>query len=142
MDDIFGQDIKLGNDMQALVAADGSLVLTEGVETGVQDIRLRLITALGSLFYDVEFGALIHNWICEENTQGNRMALEAEVERRVKADPRVQMGTEKCSILSWDETGIVAEVSWQFIDADHGYNLVIKYDSDKKEMVIKDVNPG
>ena len=36
--------------MQALVAANGEVVMTEGAETGVQDIRLRLIIFLGTLF--------------------------------------------------------------------------------------------
>ena len=48
--DLWGQDIALDVDGQAKVAANGELVLTEGVDTGVQDIRLRLFTRLGSLF--------------------------------------------------------------------------------------------
>ena len=49
--DLWGQDIALDADMQAQVAANGTLVLTDGVDTGVQDIRLRLFTRLGNLFY-------------------------------------------------------------------------------------------
>jgi len=141
MDEIFGQDIKLDDDMQAAVAANGEVILTDGPETGCQDIRLRLFTRLGELFYDVEFGALIHDWIKEENTLNNRMAFEAEVQRRMQTDPRVQAGTISCGIESWDETGITAAVSWRFIDQDHPYNLVIEYNSQKQEMIIKDVNP-
>ncbi|MBI4621033.1 MAG: baseplate assembly protein [Desulfobacterales bacterium] len=142
MDDIFGQDIKLDSDLQAVVAANGELVLTEdGPETGMQDIRLRLFTRLGELFYDIEFGSLIHDWIKEENVLANRMAFETEIQRRVQADPRVQVGSVSCSIDTWDETSITAIVSWQFIDEDHPFNLVIEYNSEKMEMVIKDVNP-
>lgn len=139
-DDIFGQDIKLDSSGQALVAANGELVLTQGVETGTQDIRLRLFTPLGTLFYDKEFGSLIHEWIHEENTLSARMAFCAEVTRRVRLDPRVEFGSETCSILSWDETGIKASVTWQFINEDHVQNLVIETNN-KLEMVIKDVNP-
>ena len=52
MSDIWGQDIALDASGQARVAANGELVLTEGVETGVQDVRIRLSTYLGTLFYD------------------------------------------------------------------------------------------
>lgn len=128
--------------MQALVAANGEVVMTEGAETGVQDIRLRLIIFLGTLFYDVDFGALIHNWIKEENILSARMGFEAEVKRRIEMDPRVVLGTTDCKIESWDETGITANVSWKFIDEDHPYNLVIEVNSDKMEIVIKDVNTG
>ena len=42
--DLWGQDIALDDSGQARVAANGELLLTDGVETGVQDIRLRLFT--------------------------------------------------------------------------------------------------
>ena len=47
--DLWGQDIALDDSGQAKVAANGELVLTSGVETGVQDIKLRLFTRLGAL---------------------------------------------------------------------------------------------
>lgn len=141
MDDIFGQDIKLGTDGTALVAANGELLLTTGVETGLQDIRLRLLTPLGQLFYDIEFGSLIHEFFLDENGQDTRAAFEAEVERRIEDDPRVEIGSVTCGVTAWDERGFTAMVEWQFIDADHPYNLVISWDTAKKEFVIGDINP-
>lgn len=141
MDDVFGQDIKLGPDGQALVAANGELILTAGVDTGVQDIRLRLGTPLGELFYDTEWGSLIHQWFLDENTTANQAGFEAEVERRIEEDPRVEIGTAACSVIAWDETGFSARVEWEFITEDLPYNLVITYDSEKKELLIGDINP-
>ena len=141
MDDFFGQDIKLGDNGQALAAANGELILTSGVETGVQDIRLQLGTPLGELFYDIDAGSLIHRWYRDENTQGNRSGLEAEVEQRIEADPRVVLGTVSCKITAWDETGITANAQWEFIGEDQPFNLVLSFDNDKKELVIRDVNP-
>lgn len=40
--DLWGQDISLDESGQARVVANGELVLTQGVETGVQDIKFRL----------------------------------------------------------------------------------------------------
>jgi hypothetical protein len=139
--DLFGRDIKLGDDGRALVAANGELLLTDGAETGVQDIRLRLGTPLGELFYDIEFGSLVHEWYRDENTQGNRAGFEAEVVRRIEEDPRVTLGTVSCKVTTWNEHGFTAQAAWEFIGEDHPFNLVISYDSDKKEMVIRDVNP-
>lgn len=138
---IFGQDVKIDDAGQALVAANGELILTAGVETGVQDVRLRLETPLGELFYDIEFGSLIHEFFLDESTQANRDAFEAEVECRIEEDPRVVLGSVSCSVASWDEKGFTAKAAWEFIDDDHPYNLVISYDNDKKAMVISDVNP-
>ncbi|MCP3942224.1 MAG: baseplate assembly protein [Desulfobacteraceae bacterium] len=141
MTEIYGQDIKLDSGMQALVSAGGELLLTQDTQTGVQDIKLRLFTRLGQLFYDKEFGSLIHNWIKEENTLSSRMGFEAEVSRRVLLDERVKPGTVDCSIFEWNPSGIKAKVFWEFINENHVYNLVIETNS-KMEMVIKDVNPG
>ncbi len=141
MDDVFGQDVQLGDDEKALVAANGELLLTDGSATGVQDIRLRLFTPLHELFYDDDFGSLIHEWYLEENTIGNRNGFEAEVEQRIDADPRVVLGTVACKVVRWDETGFVCTAQWEFITETHPFNLVIAYDSTNKELVIKDVNP-
>lgn len=138
---IFGQDIKIDEAGQALVAANGELILTAGVETGVQDVRLRLETPLGELFYDTDFGSLIHEFFLDESTQANRDAFEAEVERRIEDDSRVILGSVSCSVESWNEKGFTAKAAWEFINYDHPYNLVISYDNDKKAMVISDVNP-
>lgn len=140
-DDIFGQDIKIDETGQAMVAANGELVLTVGVETGVQDIRLRLFTPLGRLFYDQGFGALLYDWVKEENTPANRAALEAEVERRIQTDPRVVVGSSDATVTAWDTSSVVVHASWQFIEEDHPFNLVISFDANKGEMVIKDVDP-
>lgn len=134
--DMWGQDIALDNDGQARVAANGELVLTEGVDTGVQDILLRLFTRLGTLFYDSEFGSLISDWFYEESTRHSRDGFLAEVARRVEMDPRVVLGTVKARMLKWDEKSIDVEVAWRFIDVDHPLNLVLQYDKSVRQLVI------
>ncbi len=139
--DLWGQDIALDDDGQAKVAANGELILTDGVETGTQDVRLRLFTRLGTLFYDSEFGSLIHNWILEESTETTRAAFEMEVVMRVELDPRVAVGSVSCSVTAWDERSLTAIVRWRFIDEDTPINLVLQINKLTKELVIKDANP-
>ncbi len=140
-DEIFGQDIALNNEGQARVAANGELILTDGVDTGVQDIVLRIFTRLGQLFYDTEFGSLIHDWILEESTETTRAAFEAEIIMRVEMDPRVVVGSVRCSIVKWDERGITARAAWRFIDEDSPLNLVFSINKDNLEMIVEDVRP-
>lgn len=139
--DLWGQDIALDAAGQALVAANGELVLTDLEATGVQDIRLRLFTRLGSLFYDSGFGSLIHDWILEESTPQSRAALCAEVVMRVELDPRVVVGSVAASILTWNEKSVCVDVRWRFIDVDQPLNLVFQADKITKELVIADVAP-
>ena len=140
-EDVYGQDIKMDENMQVVAAANGEAVMTEGPETGCQDIKLRLLTYLGTLFYDKDYGALIMDWVKDENTAENRQALEIEVVRRVRLDPRVEYGTVRASVLDWDESGVKLSLFWQFIDEDHLFNLVMETGTEKGDMVIKDVNP-
>jgi len=142
MTNIFAQDIALDETGQARVAANGELVLTEGPETGVQDIKLRLSTYLGTLFYDKEYGSLLPDWMYAENDELARIGFAAEAKRRVNEEPRVQPGSVSCTVLLWDELSLQAEVQFSFIEENHAYNLIIEADHSKKEMVIKDANPA
>lgn len=136
--DLWGQDIALDENDQARVAANGELVLTEGVETGVQDIKLRLVTRLGGLFYDLDFGSLILDWIYEDSTEISRAAFLAEVTMRVEEDPRVVVGSVKASILNWTEKLLAVAVEWTFIGEDHPMNLVLQVDKSVRELVVLD----
>lgn len=139
--DLWGQDIALDADMQAQVAANGTLVLTDGMDTGVQDIRLRLSTRLGNLFYDTDFGSLLHDWIREESTASARAAFCAEVITRVEADPRVVPGTVTCNVTSWDAVSLTALCRWRFLDSDTPLSLVLQANKSTLELVIADVKP-
>lgn len=139
--DLWGQDIALDEQGQALVAASGDLVLTDGPQTGEQDIRLRLFTRLGSLFYDTDFGSLIFDWVLEESTEESRAAFCAEVVMRVERDPRVVPYSVTAAILTWDDTQLVCSVRWNFIAVDQPFNLVMQIDKATKELIVKDANP-
>ena len=143
--DLWGQDIALNTTStgmgQAIVTAAGELALTEGVETGVQDIKIRVFYRLGALFYDKNFGSLVHDWILEENTTENRMGLESELVLRIEQDPRVVVGSVAATTLAWDERQVVVQVTWEFIGEDQPYNLVLQHNKSTKELVIDDVAP-
>lgn len=136
--DRWGQDIALDENGQARVAANGELVLTDGVDTGVQDIRLRLATGLGALFYDLDFGSLIHEWVYEDSTDVTRAAFLAELTMRVEMDPRVVVGSVNATILNWDEKSLSVAVYWRFIDVDHPMNLVLQADKSTRSLLILD----
>ena len=138
--DIWGSDIALDESNQAIVAANGELVLTIDVATGVQDIKLRLFTYFGTLFYDKSYGSRVFDFVYGENTAENRAAFLAEVERCVEADPRVVPYSVKASILKWNESQLIASVRWTFIDADQPNNLVLQASKEIKELLIKDMD--
>ena len=123
------------------MAANGELVLTDCVDTGVQDIRLRLFTRLGNLFYDKEFGSLIHDWILDESTATSRAAFASEIVMRIEEDPRVAVGSVRCTVQAWDERSITALASWRFLDGDTPLSLVLQINKLTMELVIEDADP-
>lgn len=138
---IYGQDILLDEHLQPVIAANGEAVLTSGPQSVVQDIRLRLWTGREGLFYDTTWRAYVLDFVMDESTDTNRMALCAEVTRRINDDPRTVPGSASCTVTTWDHTGISLSAEFMLIDEDHPFNLVIEAGGDKTEMVIKDVNP-
>jgi len=139
-DDIFGSDILLDENGQALVAANGELVWGDGLAAAIQDIRLRIFTYLGGLFYDQEFGSSIPDFIHDDNTKANRLSLKAEVQRRVALDSRVLSGSVTSKILKWDETGIMIEVAWSFWEVAEPQNLTITLTRPAQGRLAEDIN--
>ena len=135
---LWGQDIALDANGQARVAANGELVLTDGVDTGLQDIALRLFTYLGTLFYDLDFGSLIPDWYYEDSTPVSRAGLLAEITMRIEADPRVVADSVKCRLLAWDAKGVAIDAAWRFIGEDHPFNMILRLDKSVQELIITD----
>ena len=140
-DDIFGSDILLDENDQAVVAANGELVWCDGLDAAVQDIRLRVFTRLGGLFYDRYFGSTIPDYIHDDNTKSNRLSLTAEVKRRLELDPRVLAGTVTSQILKWDESGVMIEARWRFWDTEDPQNMTITLARPGADRLPEDIAP-
>ncbi len=140
-EDIYGQDILLDDTLRAVVAANGEAVVSDGLQTVLQDIKLRLFTPLGSLFYDVNFGSLIHEFVQDEDGELARQALCAEVETRLNDEPRIVPESPYCEVVSWDPNGVILKAAFRLIDETHPFNMVIQAGGDM-EMVVNDVDTG
>ncbi len=135
----YGQDVKLDEYLQPVTSATGEPVWTEGVETAVQQIRMALITPIGSLFYDYEFGSYLHEFKREENSQFEQHSLIAELIRTINQDDNVNPYETDAEILNWDGITITAQVTFTLQDEEHPFNLVIEKHSDL-DLLIKDIN--
>lgn len=140
---LMGSDIMIGlgsaDFLAASVAANGELLLATGSQAALQQIGLRLYTMLGALWYDVEYGSLVLNWIREESEPLSREALCQEVETRVNDDPHVVPGSASCEVRDWDETGVVLLLSLELVGAPHPYNLILRLAPSGDEAATADV---
>lgn len=138
--ELYGQDMLLDNG-ELVIAANGECVLSESVQTVLQDIHLRLEMPLGSLFYDTDFGSRIFEYKYAENTSLTRQGLQIEVSKRINMEPRVIPTRTQILIVKWDHVGIVLQAVFYLVDETNPFNLVIKIDDDIN-VVVKDVNTG
>ncbi len=138
--DTFGQDILLNEDGQAAVAANGELVWCDGEAAAVQDIRLRVLTMLGGLFYDRKFGSTIPNYIFGDNTKAERLSLSAEVKRRVEMDARVAGGTVASVIRAWNERGITLDIGWRFKNGLDPQNITVTLNRSLGNTLMEDIS--
>ncbi len=138
--DTFGQDILLDENGQAAVAANGELVWCGGEAAAVQDIRLRVLTMLGGLFYDRHFGSAIPNYIFADGTKANRLSLQAELKRRVEMDSRVMGGTVASVIRSWDERGITLDIGWRFKGESDPQNISLTFTRSGQNHLMEDIS--
>lgn len=140
---LMGSDIMIGlgsgDFLAASVAANGELLLVSGTQAALQQVGLRLYTMLGALWYDVEYGSLVLQWIREESTPLTRQALCQEVETRVNDDPHVVPGSASCAVRDWDEYGVTLLLSLELVGAPHPYNLILRLVPSGDEAATADV---
>ena len=120
--DIFGSDIYLNDDFKPSIFNNGELRLVTGVETVLQDIRLRLITLKGSLFYDSTFGSDVPLFMKDDDIDDT--SILSEVSRALEADPRVEPYSVSTTIeKNMDEISV--SINFQLIGSDTPHNITL-----------------
>ncbi len=120
--DIFGSDIYMDADFKPSILNNGELRLVTGVETILQDIRLRLITLKGTLFYDSTYGSELPLFMQDDEVDNT--SISSEVARSLEADPRVEPYSVSTVIeKNMDEISII--VNFQLIGDDTPHNITL-----------------
>lgn len=68
-------DIKLTDEWQLTRAADGDAPLCSGLECLYQNIALEAVTQKGDLFYDLDFGWSLYDFIQSEDDELTRLEI-------------------------------------------------------------------
>lgn len=126
MNDIFGSDIMLNENMEVCLSANGELQLISNTDTVFQDIKLRLLTQAGTLFYNEDYGSNFPNFLMDDDTNEN--ALISEVIRTVEQDPRIEPYTCKVTIIENRAGYIKINLTYNLINEDTSINQTISID--------------
>lgn len=95
-------DIKLTDSWQLTQAADGDAPLCSGLECLYQNIALEAVTQKGDLFYDLDFGWSLYDFIQSEDDELTRLEIAQ----------RARLGLQKREVIL-SET---IEISVDYID--------------------------
>ena len=95
-------DIKLTDEWQLTQAADGDAPLCSGLECLYQNIALEAVTQKGDLFYDLDFGWSLYDFIQSEDDELTRLEIAQ----------RARLGLQKREVIL-SET---IEISVDYID--------------------------
>jgi len=129
-DELFGQDIKLDSDLDAALSASGEMIITTGARAAIQDIKARVVTPLGGMFYDKTFGSNLIQFCYDELSVTTRQMMVLELEEVIERDPRVVMGSVKAEVLAYDERSVTLDAEFTLIEDPNTYNLVFKVGDD------------
>lgn len=119
---VLGSDIGFLHDFDMGIAGEGKLVA--GRSCLAQDLIHALTTQKGGIPWHPDYGMDIYQFVKMPNILINRMQLEQEVRLTVAADPRVEVGSVRVQVLSWDQNKIQYKVSCTPITEAHPLNLV------------------
>lgn len=115
-------DIRLNDEWQLTQATDGDAPLCSNLECLYQNIVLEALTHPGDLFYDLEFGWGLQDFIQSEDNELVR--LEITQRARVKLQKREIILPESIEIsIDFDDDKILLHCLFRFMDEDEGRNL-------------------
>lgn len=131
---MIGVDIKLESGECLLGYED--LVLVEGEDSLIQDIRTKLLTDLGVLFYDQNFGSGMLRYLHAPNDELTRLEIKTVLKSALKTEPRIDPNSIFVNVDKKSVDEIIVNVEFIIIDANDKKNLVLNFG---EELIIYEV---
>lgn len=111
------KDIKLDADWQLTQATNGDAPIVSGIDCLVQDIKLESLTQEGELFYNLEYGWSLLDFIQRDDDDLTRLEIKDRV--RNKLEKRVEIYIESVRTeIEFNEDALGLEVSFRLNSGD------------------------
>ena len=111
------KDIKLDADWQLTQATNGDAPIVSGIDCLVQDIKLESLTQEGELFYNLEYGWSLLDFIQRDDDDLTRLEIKDRV--RNKLEKRVEIDIESVRTeIEFNEDTLGLEVSFRLNSGD------------------------
>ncbi len=115
-------DIRLNNNWQLTQAADGDAPVCSGLDCLYQNIALEALTQPGDIFYDLDFGWGLYDFIQSEDSDLTRLEITERVKMKLKK--REVILTESIRVrIEYHEDNFLLYCSFKFSEENEPRNL-------------------
>lgn len=106
------KDIKLDADWQLTQATNGDAPIVSDIDCLVQDIKLESLTQEGELFYDLEYGWSLLDFIQRDDDDLTRLEIKDRVRSKLEKRPEIDIESVRIEI-EFNEDTLRLEVSFR-----------------------------
>jgi hypothetical protein len=134
---LYDTDIKLDDTWQLTQAATGDAPTASGFECLMQDIRLEAMTQAGEVFYDLEWGWSLLEFIQSEDDELTILEIGERIKEKLSNRDIIDMDTINTDV-SFDNDIITILVTFSFINDSDTFSLAVSLDRINVEVVTND----
>ncbi|MBV1817654.1 hypothetical protein KUA25_06205 [Bacteroidales bacterium MSK.15.36] len=130
-------DIKLNESWQLTQATNGDAPIVSGIECLIQDIKLEALTQEGELFYDLEYGWSLLDFIQRDDDDLTRLEIKERV--RSKLEKRSEIDVESVqTYIEFNNDTLRLRVSFSLLDDSQTHEVDIELSRINVEVIESD----
>jgi hypothetical protein len=130
-------DIRLTDEWQLTQAADGDAPLCSGLECLYQNIALEAVTQKGDLFYDLDFGWSLYDFIQSEDDELTRLDIAQRARLGLQKREVILPETIEVSV-DYRDNAFRLSCSFRFVEEENPRQLNVVIDAVSVEVVNDD----
>lgn len=128
------EDIRVDDDWQLTRAANGDAPIISGNDEFIQSIKLESMTQEGDLFYDLEYGWSLLDFIHSTDSELTRIAIQERI--RSKMSRRTEIDVSSLQVdVSFQDDVFFAHIQFKKIDSDERYMIAVALDRIRMEVI-------
>lgn len=130
-------DIKLTESWQLTQATNGDAPIIADIECLIQDIKLEALTQEGELFYDVDYGWSLLDFIQSDDDDLIRLEIKERVKSKLERRPEIDIESIQTSI-QFEEDVLKLNLLFRLMNGEQDYSIDIELSRVNVEVIDDD----
>lgn len=128
------EDIRVDDDWQLTRAANGDAPVISDDEEFIQSIKLESMTQEGDLFYDLEYGWSLLDFIHSTDSELIRIAIQERIRSKMSRRSEIDISSLQVKVSFLDDV-LYSEIQFKKKSSDKRYTLVVALDRVRMEVI-------